>query len=133
MKKILAFLVFTLLILSGCIEDNETPSDGNETSDNNGTFPVDNGTHSPDSNFGHTGMDNPDLLNNDADVPADDSEGLRLRKIVAPDEGVVLPVKWGAVMVKVVEAGGIDMNKYKTALAKRGLELTPEHEKIMLK
>ncbi|MCR4335152.1 MAG: rhodanese-like domain-containing protein [archaeon] len=59
------------------------------------------------------------------------SKGNLLLESVAPIEGIVLPVKWNDVLVKTIEAGGIDLNKYNTQLAKYNTKLTPEHEKIL--
>lgn len=55
-----------------------------------------------------------------------------LKEEVAPSKGIVLPVKWGDVLVKTVEAGGVDMDKYRASLARYNAELTPEHEKLLL-
>ncbi len=55
-----------------------------------------------------------------------------LQEKVAPSKGVSLQVKWGNALAKTVEAGAIDLNKYKESLQRNGTKLTPEHEKLLL-
>src|SRR3989344_6279744 len=55
-----------------------------------------------------------------------------LQEEVAPKEGMILPVKWGDVLVKTVKAGGIDLENYQESLSRYNAKLTPEHEKLLL-
>ncbi len=68
----------------------------------------------------------------DSNIAAKKSHDELLQEKVAPSRGVVLPVKWGNVIVKAVEAGAIDLNTYRESLARNKTKLTPEHEKLLL-
>ncbi|MBI4210290.1 MAG: hypothetical protein HY544_02165 [Candidatus Diapherotrites archaeon] len=65
-------------------------------------------------------------------IVAEKSHDELLQEKVAPSKGVVLPVKWGDVLVKAVEAGAIDLNTYNALLARNRTKFTPEHEKLLL-
>jgi len=68
----------------------------------------------------------------DSDFAAKKSHDELLQEKVAPLKGAVLPVKWENALVKAVQAGVIDLNRYKRSLNRGGAELTPGHEKLFL-
>lgn len=59
-----------------------------------------------------------DTTNNAANLTA--NLNVNLREIVAPSGGVVIPVKWGNLGRQLVEAGVIDLEKFKSIYQQRG-------------
>ena len=123
MKKLPVFLALVLLaFFSGCIEADagqdgfENENAAQVTGLTNNAF---NAVKVNSTQTAETGQEEP-------------SRAEILRGTVAPSKGIVLPVKWNDVLVKTVEAGGIDINKYNASLARYGQKLTPEHERLLL-
>lgn len=55
----------------------------------------------------------------------------RLKEEVAPSAGVVLPVRWGHAIPKLVENGVLDFEKFEMIMERNGRPLTDEQRKIL--
>ena len=80
----------------------------------------------------HDSNNNPNAKAEDNNIEKEKNHDSILLEKVAPTQGAILPAKWSNVLVKAVEAGAIDMNKYKESLKRGGAELTKGHEKLLL-
>jgi len=71
------------------------------------------------------------LFLKEAEWKSENEGAQRLYEMVAPKSGVTIPAKWNDVLVKAVDFGAIDINKYEEALAKGGMELSGENKKLL--
>lgn len=114
MKILIGILLIGLIIASGCI---------NSVSKNQNIEAID--SNIIDANF---------FDNNQSQQIEEKKEltnGDLLMEIVAPSKGIVLPAKWKNSLAKAVEAGAIDVKKYKEYLGKANASLSPEQEKLL--
>ena len=120
---VIALFLAAIVVLGGCLEQSEPKI---ETCTLNGCSigGINNSAH--DSN--NIANAKPE----DKNIAIEKSRGEILLEKVAPSKGIILPVKWGDVLAKAAQAGAIDMNKYKTSLARSGAKLRPEHEELIL-
>lgn len=62
---------------------------------------------------------------------ATDKELIELEEKVLPSEGVILPISWGDLGLKLVDVGVIEGKRFKAIYEQRG-DFTPEYEKLLL-
>lgn len=69
---------------------------------------------------------------NSAPLSFDENQIQALEELVVPNEGVELPVQWGDIGYRLVEAGAIDGEKFKAMYVEKGL-FTSEYEALLFR
>ena len=123
-NPILGLLLIAMVAFSGCLEQTEKKANGCTLKG----CTMEENDKNPYSDTNNAAI----VKDRDSNISVEKSHDEMLQKKVAPSKGVVLPVKWNDVLVKAVDAGAIDLNKYKASLKNYGTKLTPEHEKLLL-
>lgn len=123
-KLIAGLFLIALVAFGGCLEQAENKS--NQCTLQGCTMSVNDKNSIQDANNAVA------VKGQDRNIVTEKSHDELLQEKVAPSKGVVLPVKWGNVLVKAVEAGAIDLNAYKASLSRNRAKLTPEHERLLL-
>ncbi|MDO8537601.1 MAG: hypothetical protein Q7S21_01830 [archaeon] len=114
-KILIAIFLILFIIASGCIA-TQNNNNSNNTDLNDGIIVANNS----DNNQAQQVEPKKEL-----------TKGELLKEKVAPTKGLVLPVKWKNSIALAVEAGAIDVEKYKQSLAQYNEQFTPEEESII--